>query len=918
MDDIEGALLREFLLESFENLSNISEELMHFEKNPEDTDILGGIYRKVHTLKGSASFMGLKKLQDLTHITENVLDNLRDKKMRLNDSIMDLLLSSFDACIVMIKSIEETGKEGHSDHSGIIKKLEKIAKGETLSDDEISSIPAKNSSKEGTQIVKKVVKKVIKKQAPQEVLKTEKTIVKQEEITSQVQPNQKASDSVHSITDSVVRVNVQLLDKIMNVVGELVLNRNQILQFSNTADNHQLSRLTHQLNVITTELQADIMKTRMQPVGTVIGKFDRVIRDLARSQGKNIGLVITGQDTELDKTLLETIRDPLTHMIRNSVDHGIELPEVREKLGKNKEAKILIKAYHEGGQVTIEINDDGKGIDPSVIGKKAVEKGLLTQEKLDSYSEKQILSLIFLPGFSTAEQVTNISGRGVGMDVVKSNIDKIGGSVEIESVVGKGSTFKLKIPLTLAIIPALIVESKGESFAIPQINLLELVRLEEGSNESKLEKIQNKEFFRLRGDLIPIFNMSDVFQLDQIREKKQMMTKALSTRSDSSEQHQVKSTFTSEDGLNIAILKAEGHIFGIIVDTILDTEEIVVKPLSKKLKGLKTFAGVTIMGDGGVSLIIDALGFYNFISGTDSRAVSEESMSDEKSIQENLGDMEEYLLCRLSDNRQYAIALGMVGRLEEFTKDRVEWSGKRALIQYGDKAMPLINLEKIGEFNGQSPLDRDEGVIPCVVVKLRSEYYGLVVSQIDDIAVSSEPINENTSDRMAILGTVNINNKIVSILDIHSIIDELFGGKKDGSIAAGSSVKEQLEKLEGISGKKILLAEDSPLYRKIEFEFLSELGAEVAVAKNGLEAFEYLKRNKDIDLLITDIEMPAMNGYELCSHLRSMDGYAKLPVIAVSTRVREEDLKKGRDAGFSMHLEKLNKIEVLKAVKKYL
>jgi len=411
-----------------------------------------------------------------------------------------------------------------------------------------------------------------------------------------------------SVIDSVVRVNVKVLDKIMNVVGELVLNRNQIVQFANSHEQSELNRLTQQLSIITTELQNDIMTTRMQPVGNVLSKFERVIRDLARKQNKKIKLIIKGEKTELDKTLLEAIKDPLTHLIRNAVDHGIESPEERVIANKPEEGIVMITSYHEGGQVTIEIKDDGGGINSVKVLEKAISKGIVTTEEAERMSEKQIINMIFSPGFSTAAEVTEISGRGVGMDVVKTNVEKIGGMVDIESEFGVGSTFKMKIPLTLAIIPALVVESDLESFAIPQINLVELVRIEDQNISTKIEKLHDSEFFRLRGELIPIFRINEVLDLKNVHEKTMALTKNL-------EDLNVESSFKNKNknknenvqsGINIVILNAEGKTYGLIVDKILDTQEIVVKPLSGALKHINIFAGATIMGNGHVALIIDA------------------------------------------------------------------------------------------------------------------------------------------------------------------------------------------------------------------------------------------------------------------------------------------------------------------------
>lgn len=888
MAHTKSVIIQEFLIESFEGLSSINDELTSYEKNPNDKELLNSIFRKVHTLKGSSSFLGLKKLQEITHSAETLLDLIRDEVIRLNSEMIDVFLESFDCCLELLKSIEKTGKENEKDYGQVIRKfinfLEKSASPITLKGEGI---------KIHKEILNQVSEEILNK--PVEVLLMEKNEIKKVtspeasiDLTVASQDNYQESNSTKSsgITDSVVRVNVQLLDKIMNIVGELVLNRNQILQYANIVDSSELNRLAQQLNIITTELQTDIMTTRMQPVGSVLSKFERIVRDLSRSQNKIIKLEIIGKETELDKTLLEAIRDPLTHLIRNSVDHGIELPEIRKAKGKTEEGKISIKSFHEGGQVTIEIRDDGNGIDPQRILEKAIQKGIVTPEHAPKMSARQILNIIFMPGFSTVEQVTNISGRGVGMDVVKSNIEKIGGSVDIVSNIGEGTTFKLKIPLTLAIVPALVIQDKNETFAIPQINLVELVRLEGDESKKQLEQLHDSEFFRLRGNLIPIFRLSESLKITKEEVLKQ-----------------------DDDFTNIVILNAEGRVYGLIVDSILDTEEIVVKPLSKKLKNLSLFAGATIMGDGRVALIIDALGFFNTVDrGHGQKADS--MLSETIDLQNYSSEDQEVLLCSLGDDRNYAIPLLLVNRLEEFQSSQVEWTGDQALMKYGNTPMPLINLEKTLKLKGKSLLDNvkenKECNLPCVVVKIRDQFFGLIVDSIRDIAISEGGINSESVDREGLLGTIFTNQKTISIMDIHVIIELQKLGKNSHA------------KVSNIQHGRILIVEDSPLYRKILKDLLEESGYEVVLMPNGKEGLDFLEKGGMVDLIISDIEMPIMNGWDFSTKVRSSNKkFSKIPIIAVSTKVSTQDKEKGVSAGFTQHLEKLNKEEVIKAVNIY-
>ncbi len=895
-------LIREFLLESFENLANISEELTTFEKNSEDLELVNSIFRKVHTLKGSAGFLGLKKLQEVTHAAESLLDLIRDRVIKITPQIVDCLLEIFDVSIEMLKFIEKNNKESTGNHDALIQKtllfikkpqsnstpeehsfLSGVKIPKSLFDEEIDDrkkVTIKAQSQElVAPIVEKAVEKIIEKKKNIEVLQTEKAIADTGDISKNA-----------SVTDSVVRVNVQLLDKIMNVVGELVLNRNQILQYASIQDSAELNRLSQQLNTITSELQTDIMTTRMQPVGSVLSKFERIVRDLAKSQDKKIKLEIIGKETELDKTLLEAIRDPLTHLIRNSVDHGIEMPDIRKAKGKNEEGKITIRSFHESGQVSIEIKDDGNGIDPQRISAKAIEKGILTAEQVKSMSPKQILSIIFMPGFSTAEQVTNISGRGVGMDVVKSNVEKIGGSVDIFSELGKGSTFKLKIPLTLAIVPALVVQDHGQTFAIPQISLLELVRFDKNNEDVKLEKLYGSEFFRLRGKLIPVFRLSNSLKLEGASSKSEL---------------------TDYDFTNIVILDAEGRTYGLIVDIILDTEEIVVKPLSKELKNLTFYAGATIMGDGNVALILDSLGFYNFADKGVGLKIEKMNQQLDSEIEKEASESQELLICQLGDHRQYAIPLLLVNRLEEFDRKSIEWSGDQPLVKYGDVPMPLINLEKSLNLRGENILfSIDKNLpteVPCVVINIRGHMYGLVVSEIIDIQQTESAIHSDSVDRKGLLGTVFLKDSTITILDVHTIIEDQNIGKMNHQ----HRVTRKLG--------KILIIEDSPLYIKIQKDFLEEEGFEVFTANNGQEAIDFLNGDIEVNLIVTDIEMPVMNGWDFTELIRKSNRkYSRIPVIAVSSKVSPLDREKGMKCGFNEHLEKLNKSDLHKAILEFI
>lgn len=907
-------IVQEFILESVENIASISSRITDLEKDPTNKEVINELYRAVHTIKGGSGFLKFKNLEAVTHNLENVLDLVRSEKISFDSKITDLALESIDAIQFYIDGIEASGEEPEKKYETLVAKLlgviessmtseQSIAPDSSVGDkiDQLNDVLEKKKREaaqaelDATQAnIKENLAKKLKvveeetakaamngaapapKAAKPKPAPVSKPVAKKEADSAPAKV-QKATES--SLADSVVRVNVNLLDKIMNVVGELVLTRNQILQYANTKQNSELQRLSNQLNVITTELQEDVMTTRMQPIGSVLSRFERIVRDMAKELDKSIELKIEGKQTELDKTLLEAIKDPLTHMIRNSVDHGIEMPADRVANGKGETGTLHINAYHEGGQVTIEIADDGGGISKDKVKEKAVSKGLITQERADTMPDKEVLSLIFLPGFSTAAKVTNISGRGVGMDVVRTNIEKIGGKIEIFSEEGVGTTFKLKIPLTLAIIPALIVNSHQSSFAIPQINLLELVRLNKDSSGG-LEEINGAEFFRLRGELVPVIRLKEVLGLT-----------GESTSEDTSE--------------NVVVLNSDGKIYGLIVDEILDTVEIVVKPLSKQLKSVNFYAGATIMGDGRVSLILDVNGIAA-MKQLSSEKVKEEVVDDMHAAK----DVQEMLLFNIFDrpSELFAVPLILVNRLEEFKKQDVEFTGNRPLIHYRGEAMPLFFVNS--ELGYSSPVQNADNLpdlLPVFVIAVRGSYVGFVVEDIIDITRTDEKVNDKVSDREGVLGTLHIKGKTSSVVDVFNIIERSkIGGDNFSKIT-------EFEHRQDYAGK-ILVVEDSPMFRGMAVKIVKELGFDVQEARDGLEALNYLQRNNDIDVILSDIEMPQMTGWELAENVRASSDLNSLPMIAITTRYSEADIKKGKESGFDFYLEKLKKEDIQQAI----
>jgi two-component system chemotaxis sensor kinase CheA len=557
------------------------------------------------------------------------------------------------------------------------------------------------------------------------------------------QPNRQpeSSDSATTerattLADSTVRINVELLDKLMNLVGELVLSRNQILQFSDHSKDAAMVAASQRLNLITSELQEGVMKTRMQPIRTAWSKLPRVVRDLSATCGKDVIVEMQGEETELDKTILEAIKDPLTHIVRNSVDHGIESPAEREAAGKPAVGKLHLRAFHEGGQVNIEISDDGGGIKSDRVRDKAIEKGLITVDDAERMGNHELINLILLPGFSTAAAVTNVSGRGVGMDVVKTNIEKIGGTLEIQSETGVGTTLRIKIPLTLAIVPALIVRTTGEQFAIPQVNLLELVRLDSNRAGERIEYIHDTPVCRLRGDLLPLVYLDEQLELR-------------SPRNDDEQPPE----------LHIAVLQAEDRQFGLVVDAITDTQEIVVKPLGQHMKHIRSYAGATIMGDGTVALILDVVGLArksNVLTETRDRNLRSGSSLASDSDQ----NRRSLLIVEKDDQSHAAIPLIEVARLEEFSISQIERSGNGDVVQYRNDILPLIYLSGYGA----DPNSQD-GRLSTVVFSDGKNSAGVVVGKILDVV--HERVDQNVSlDKTSYV----INDRVTEIIDLPNFV----------------------------------------------------------------------------------------------------------------------------------------------------
>lgn len=735
--EVMDEIVAEFLVESHENLDQLDQDLVALEREPGSRELLSSIFRTVHTIKGTCGFLAFGKLEAVTHVGESLLSRLRDGEMSLNPELTSILLEMVDVVRSLLASIEESGNEGDADYSELVGRLRAVlddAPARTL-----ETPPAAKGTDEPSlgalllaegeigvdDLTIALAEQEVGDHRPLGEILVDDGAVTSEEVSEALQGQAGAR---RSVADSSIRVDVDLLDALMNLVGELVLTRNQLLQRAATREDPELQRTAHRLNRIAGELQEGVMKTRMQPIDNVWSKLPRVVRDLCVSLGKSMRVEMEGRDTELDKTILEAIKDPLTHLVRNSVDHGVEEPSVRVAAGKLAEGRLLLRAFHEGGQVNIEITDDGAGIDPAKLRDKAVSRGMMTREAADQLGDRETLHLIFQPGFSTSAVVTNVSGRGVGMDVVKTNIEKIGGVIDVVSVIGQGTTVRMKIPLTLAIIPALVINAADNLYAIPQVNLLELVRLEREQALTRIETIQGTPVCRLRGALLPLVNLRHELGLPSVDRE---------------------TTF-------IAVLQADGRQYGLVVDDINDTEEIVVKPLGKQLRGVALYAGATIMGDGRVALILDAnalakqAGMVSDSSGAAAAAA--------------VADVERHslLVIGLSDGRRVALPLGAVDRLEQFPLHRIERVGGHEVVQYRGEILPLVRLDRALHSNGPEDVTDPIQVVVC---QHRSRLVGFVVSQIHDI-VEEELVVRTHLDTGGHKGSAVVGEHVTELVDV--------------------------------------------------------------------------------------------------------------------------------------------------------
>ncbi|MFK5952348.1 MAG: chemotaxis protein CheW [Desulfobacterium sp.] len=750
------------------------------------------------------------------------------------------------------------------------------------------------------------------------------------------------------VSEASIRVDLTLLDTLMTLAGELVLSRNQLLQAIGANDTHATEIVGQRINLITSELQETVMLTRMQPMGKIFDRFPRLVRDLSATLGKKVKLTIKGREVELDKTLLEAISDPLIHLIRNGVDHGIESSDVRESRGKSDVGQIFLKAFHEAGKVNIEIADDGRGLDGNVLVDRAVSQGFLTTEQAGNLSSKEKLNLIFMPGFSTAAEVTDLSGRGVGLDVVKSNVDSVGGQVKIESQPGIGTRFLIKVPLTLAIIPSQIVLAEQERFAIPQLNLEELVRVPGDQVYEKIEYVGNGQVVRLRDELLPLVRLADVIGVERtyychktgqrtkdhrlkiadrrssknpfvnFMEKTDALTTPAKGPLKETEAERRDACWTDTDrryhassALNITVVSTGTMKYGLIVDALHDSEEIVVKPLGRHLQKCRAYAGATIMGDGRVTLILDVANIADMAGilpvEVPGKRPADEASSDEKSEEHMVQSL---LTFRGAPHEPFAVPLNQVVRIEKVASSHMETLGQMRVVQNRGKTLPLFAVDEVADV---APIEFGDTFL-VIVFEVGGREVGLLAAGPVDAVDTHESIDEITLRQPGILGSVPIHGHTTMVVDINEIVKQTSPPQAE-TIEAVAVPPGDVEK----QGEMILVVEDSGFFRNQIKAYIEEVGYQVITAEDGQVALDLIASHaRELSLVVTDLEMPHVDGFTLTRTIKETSQYAHLPVIALSTLADDADLAKGDAAGVDDYQIKLDRDALLKSIETHI
>ena len=892
MDD----LLRDFLTETGENIDLVEQDFVRFEHEPRNDKILGNIFRLVHTVKGACGFLGLPRLEALAHAAETLMGRFRSGAIATPEAVT-LILSTIDRIKEIMAELERTGAEPAGDDAGLVSALERQAAAATAAPPAAPAAPDPSAIKatEATlgrplkpgEISLEELERIFQEapgpddiddiqgvaaavsQADADVETETEAQAEAPSLAFAPQVSEEVTREQPSVANQSIRVGVETLDRLMTMVSELVLTRNQltdtIRKVGDETFQQPLQRLTH----VTAELQEGVMKTRMQPIGAAWRAFPRLVRDLATDLGKKIELVMEGGEAELDRQVLDLIKDPLTHMVRNCADHGLEAPADRVMVGKSEVGVIRLRAFHQGGYVIVEISDDGRGLDPDRIRRKAVANRLATQAEVGRMADAQVYRFIFSAGFSTAEKITNVSGRGVGLDVVRSNVELIGGSIDLRSTPGVGTTFVIRIPLTLAIISALTVRAGGDAYAIPQLAVRELVRA--GTRrEHRIERLGEARLLRLRDQLLPLVGLTSLLGDD------------------------AEHADFGDDAL-VVVAQSSDEAFGIVVDEVLHTEEIVVKPMASRLKHIPLFAGSTILGDGSVVLILDPNGLAQSVGDVSREARATCAAEEGPSV--GASSIVAMLVFRAGLGAPKAVPLSLITRLEMIEPEQIETADGRHVVQYRGALMPLVKASEDVSF------DR-EGEQPLLVFNDEGRWAGLVVDEILDIVEERIEIGLGSAS-IGTLGSAVIGGRATEILDIGHYLTLAFDdwlSRKDRG--------------EGVLPRtRILLIDDSAFFRNMLTPALTAAGFRVTPVEGGAEALELVRNGATFDIVVSDIEMPGMDGFRLAEALRREQTCAHTPILALSSLTAPQIVERARRSGFSDYVAKFDRPGLVAALK---
>ena len=924
MVDENDELMDEFVSEALEGLSNIENELLAIEESSEnlDLDLVNKVFRTIHSVKGISGFLGLETIGHLAHDIENCLALIRSRDLEVNESRIDVILRASDALRTLINDVKNSNGQDVSAHLAELKAVARGAK--KAGEAPPAEAPADQAPKAASQMEQ------VAAPTPPEPIAAKAPAAEQaapcaekvEPVVPQAAPAPK-KDSVAAlpethgehdgakadeaatakVADQSVRVPVALLDRLMNMAGELVLERNRLMQTISVKDFESIGSVASRIDQVTSEMQEAVMQTRMQPIGNVFTRFPRIVRDLGKQLGKKIELEVVGKDVEVDKTIVEAIGDPLTHLIRNAVDHGVETPTVRQGRGKNPVGRIDLSAYHQGGKVNIVIADDGGGIDPEKLRAKALAKGVITAEEARTMDDREALTLIFRAGFSTAEQVTSVSGRGVGMDVVRTNIEKLGGTIEIDTKLGLGTSFHLTLPLTLAIIPSLVVIAEGRYFAIPQVSISEVVRIKGSDAAKRIERIKGAEVFRLREKLLPLVRLARAVGIDPAvppvpvvdRSKERAAVEIDGIPGDEAPNVQAGDGRAAlEKGgtgaIKIVVVEVGRLSYGIVVDTIFDSKEIVVKPLGRHLKNVQSLAGATILGDGGVALILDIAGVA--ASCNLRQPIDDGGKNGEMSQRDALREVQTVLIFSNARDQFFALPMSLVSRIDRVKREDISQIAGRELMQNGNRSMPLLGLENCIKAAPRPDQDR----YYVVVFNVKEREAGLVAPTLVDIRQLADQIDTGILMEPGVSGSVVVNGHVTRLIDLFEI--------------TRMSYPEWFNEDSASSRNRpcVLLAEDNPFFRSQIRGFLASAGYSVICCEDGSAAWDTVSRTDNaVQAVVTDVDMPRIDGLELTRRIRSDPALAHLPVIMVTSLQSEADVQRGRDAGATEYQHKFSR-----------